>query len=329
MTMTRTVLAPPPPRGLTPGPRPTFSVVIASYELPALLAEAVESALEQTYPPLEVIVSDDGSQADISRALARFGDRVTLSRGEHRGIAPTRNAGFRAARGDFVVLLDQDDLFLPERLEALAEAAVQRPDLDVLTTDAFIEYDGKGKGQRFYEALEFPTRDQRASIVADNFVYAHAAVRREALLRVDGMDESQEVMGVDDWDLWIRLIFAGSRIGLVPEPLMRYRIRSASYSMQREARLEAVIALLEKTARVRALRRRERRALAGTLRRTRGRLLLKQTRTSLIEGTPQARGLALRLLLSRGVPARRRLTALAWALAPSRARARLIAVRGP
>src|SRR5690349_9961684 len=128
-----------PPRA---GRVPTFSVAIAAYEAAAYIGEAVESALAQTLPPHEIIVADDGSADDIEGALAPFGEAVTLLRLPHAGEGAAKRAAAAAASGDFVVILDSDDLFLPERLESLGELAAARPDLDLLTTDAWVEGEG-------------------------------------------------------------------------------------------------------------------------------------------------------------------------------------------
>src|SRR5712692_3660025 len=136
-------LAPDPPGTITRGKRPSFSVIIAAYQAAATIGEAVDSALGQTLTPLEVIVCDDGSTDDIERALAPYRDRIVLLRKENGGEASAKNAAARAASGVFVAILDADDAYLPERLEALGELAAARPDLDILSSDAYLELDGQ------------------------------------------------------------------------------------------------------------------------------------------------------------------------------------------
>src|SRR5256885_260794 len=92
--------APPAPRDIVPrGEPPTFSVVIAAYQAAATIGEAVESALEQSVAPHEVIVCDDGSTDDLERALARYRGRIELRRKPHGGSASARNAAVEAASG--------------------------------------------------------------------------------------------------------------------------------------------------------------------------------------------------------------------------------------
>src|SRR4029450_831735 len=120
---------------------PTFSVVIAARNAAESIPEALESALTQTLSPHEVIVSDDGSVDATAEALAPYRGRRTYLRKEDGGVAAARNAALEVARGEFFAVLDADDRYLPERLEALGELAMARPDLDLLCTDALLEHD--------------------------------------------------------------------------------------------------------------------------------------------------------------------------------------------
>jgi hypothetical protein len=227
----RPVLAPPARTPVSPGPTPSFSVVIAAYNAAATIGEALASAFAQTAPPQDVVVCDDGSTDDLLTATAPFADRITLLRQQNAGEGAAKNAGVRAATAEFAVFLDADDVFDPERLEALGELASARPDLDILTTDALLEVDGAVVRRCYDESWTFDVEDQRAAILERNFVFGLAAVRRERFLAVGGFETS--LLYAADWDLWSRLILDGSRAGLVVVPLATYRLRSTSLSAQR------------------------------------------------------------------------------------------------
>src|SRR5262245_47307538 len=100
------------------------SVVIPSYNYGQFVGEAVESALLQTWRGgVEVIVVDDGSRDDTRRRLGPYMDRIRYIYQENRGLSGARNTGIRAARGEWIALLDADDRWHPEKTEIQLEAA--------------------------------------------------------------------------------------------------------------------------------------------------------------------------------------------------------------
>lgn len=309
-------LAPPPLEPLRPRPAPpSFTVILAAYQAATTISEAIESVLAQTLPAAQVLVCDDGSTDDLEAAVRGFGDRIELLRQEHRGVASARNLALRVATGEFVVLLDADDTFLPERLAALAGLAISRPDLDLLCTDAYFESNGRVVG-RFHDENQFAVREQRTAILSSCFV-GWPAVRREQLVRIGGFDESLEV--ASDWDAWMRLILAGGRAGLVPEPLLRYRIHGASLSADRLRSLRARLTLLDKAAASGRLDGEEVRVLEQVRRRARIRVRAAEAIIALQERRPGARRAALRLAVGPGVARATRMTLLRSAIRPKAA----------
>lgn len=304
-----------------PAAQPTLSVAIAAYQAAGTIAEALESVLAQTLQPREVVVCDDGSTDDFEAAVAPFRDRIVLLRKENGGEASAKNAAARATSGDYVVFLDADDVFLPTRLEALSELARIRPDLDILTTDAYIEVGGTVVQRCYTDSFRFVAGDQRAGILRENFIFGHAAVRRERLLAVGGFDES--IRWTTDWDCWLRMILDGSRAGLVTEPLSRYRLQPGSLSSQRERHIAGRLTTLEKATRRGDLSPAERRVLDGAIAFNRRALRVASARAALLEGRSDLRRRALELAVGPGHGVRTRARALATVLAPSTARRRL------
>lgn len=99
-----------------------FSVIIPVYNRTGLLKAAIASVLSQDHRDFEIIVVDDGSSDDVASVVASFADpRIMLIRQENRGASAARNRGIDAARGEYVALLDSDDLYLPHHLAAAAE----------------------------------------------------------------------------------------------------------------------------------------------------------------------------------------------------------------
>ncbi len=239
-------LAPPAPSAASgAGGRPTFSVIMAVYQGAATVGEAVGSILAQTCPPAEVIICDDGSTDDLEGALAPYRERILLLRQPNQGQPSALNTAARAARGDFLATLDRDDVFLPRRLEALSTLGAARPDLDLLTTDEYLEVDGEIVG-RHSQHMPFPITGQRTAILRAGFL-GHPAVRRELFLRSGGFDESFGNFAADV-ECWTRLILAGAQVGMVDEPLMCYRLHAGGVTANRAAALRGRVRTLEKHA---------------------------------------------------------------------------------
>src|SRR6185295_8992994 len=92
---------------------PLVSVIIPNYNYARFLRQAVDSALWQTYPNVEVVVVDDGSRADSAAVLASYGAKIKWVSQPNRGVAAARNHGARLSRGAYLAFLDADDYWLP------------------------------------------------------------------------------------------------------------------------------------------------------------------------------------------------------------------------
>lgn len=298
-------LAPAPESPVEAGPSPSITVVVPCYQSAATVGAAVRSALDQSLPPHEVIVCDDGSTDDPAAALAAYGDRVRILRKANGGGASALNRGIAAASGDLVAILDADDEYEVGRLEAIADLAAERPDLDLVTTDAWLEQEGTRVG-RYSDINPFVVSDQRAGILDTCFVGGWPAIRRSRVIEADGFDEKHSV--AYDWECWIRLIFSGSSAGMVDAPLMTYRIHAGSLSANKAASLRDRLEMFRDVAAREDLSPHERRVLEGSIRRDRRRLTAYEIERAIAE--PETAGALTGLALAPGAPVRSRLAAL-------------------
>jgi glycosyltransferase involved in cell wall biosynthesis len=115
--------------------RSPISVVIPCYNAGAFLAEAIDSALGQSHAPREVIVVDDGSTDDSAALAERYGPPVRVIRQVNQGESTARNRGMDEAEGEWVALLDADDVWEPEKLEAQIDVARRDPDVGCIHTN--------------------------------------------------------------------------------------------------------------------------------------------------------------------------------------------------
>lgn len=104
--------------------QPLVSVLITNYNYASYLGEAIDSALNQTYPNLEVIVVDDGSTDRSREIIASYQDRIIPVLQENHGQAAAVNAGFATSKGEIICFLDADDVWLPTKVEEVVKAIV-------------------------------------------------------------------------------------------------------------------------------------------------------------------------------------------------------------
>ena len=108
-----------------------ISCVVPVFNGERYLAEAMASILNQTSPPVEIIVIDDGSTDGTVELARSFGDAVRVVLQEHRGVSAARNHGARVAHGELLAFLDADDLYLPPKLATQLARFVARPELEL------------------------------------------------------------------------------------------------------------------------------------------------------------------------------------------------------
>jgi glycosyltransferase involved in cell wall biosynthesis len=217
--------------------RPLVSVIVPAYNVECYVAAAIDSALAQTYAPVEVVVVDDGSTDRTAEVIAGYGDRVVTVSQENRGLAGARNSGIRAASGSILALLDADDLWLPERLDRMVPVLTGRPGIGMVTSDAYVMDETVRTTKRCYgdrRRYPFPAHeDEQLDIIAKrNFLFISVVFRRELVDRCGTFDESMR--RAEDYELWTRFLLSGSRAAFVPEPLGYYRVRADSLSASKE-----------------------------------------------------------------------------------------------
>lgn len=198
------------------------SVVIPTFNRVALLERAIRSCLAQTVPVMEILVCDDGS-TDGSEAMVRaLGDHRVKWCGGERGGRPAipRNRGIRHSRGDWVAFLDDDDEWLPDKIEhQLALAA--RLGCDAVCSNAYrMQPDGREAGLLL--RTDGPRETFRSLLALNQVICSSAMVRKELLARVGGFPEDEGLIVGEDYALWLRIATL-TDFALVESPLLRYR----------------------------------------------------------------------------------------------------------
>jgi glycosyltransferase involved in cell wall biosynthesis len=218
---------------------PTISVVIPAYNAAPYVSRAIESALAQTVPPLEVIIVDDGSSDDTAEVVAAYQPRVRLLRQANGGPASARNHGVRESHGDWIALLDADDSWLPKKLERQL-GFVENPEV------AIVHCMREDKLEpRLPDFITFDLLWEYNYICNSSVI-----VRRSAFDEVGGFDEDRDLISLEDYNLWLRLVSADWKIATCHDRLWRYAPAPGNLSSQTERFAQAELVNLEKIARL-------------------------------------------------------------------------------
>lgn len=216
--------------------RPKVSILLTCYNHIAYLPAALEGVRSQTFRDYEVIAIDDGSKDGSREWLTEnAGDcRVVLNE-RNLGTYGTLNEALRYASGDFIAILNDDDLWAPRKLEAQIDLFQKHPEVGLVHTNGgFIDGEGKpieGKPLGFWFPT-FETGDVLWDLFYENKIIASAAlVRRECFEKLGGFNE--KYFGSGDWEMWFRIAQVYS-IGCVDEPLTFYRVHGANASHKLE-----------------------------------------------------------------------------------------------
>ncbi|MFN8481528.1 MAG: glycosyltransferase [Anaerolineae bacterium] len=220
---------------------PRVSVVIPTYNRADLVGEAIVSVLGQTFADLELVVVDDGSTDDTGAVLSAIHDpRLRVITQANQGISGALNAGMRAARGEYVIMLGSDDRFLPHCLARLVAAARDRPNAVVVYGRARgMDAGGAPLAVTTGAPLPYPDNPLLSALYGDFVATIAGLIRRDALGRVGYCDP--DLKGNEDWDLWIRLAREGD-FAFVPEVLAEFRIHPGRFTSAQRGRLAALLA---------------------------------------------------------------------------------------
>lgn len=216
----------------------SISVVIPTYNDGARIPDAIESILSQSYPPLEIIVSDDGSDDDTVTMVARLASRqraipIRYSRLATRsGVVEARNNGIRLARGDWIAECDSDDYWAPTKLQRQVEflEAWEGTPIAVLGTYGFNVND---RGRIISDAIMGPTTEAEYRRIQDEggifFMLHSSPIYPKAVHRKVG-GYTTEYGSLDDLPLWARMAGEGAVV-VVSERLVYYRKRAGSMQL--------------------------------------------------------------------------------------------------
>ncbi len=218
------------------------SVVIPSFNHADFLPDAIQSAMKQTYGPVEIIVIDDGSSDETEHVVKSY-QNVRYVKQRNSGVTAARNVGLKLSTGSYVVFLDADDRLLAQAIEIGIRSLRANPDC-ALTFGTFYMIDGEGKRKGVCHPL-CQRRYGYSDFLEQNFIGNPGVVlyRKHPLLAVDGFDAANQAAG--DYDLYLRLTYAFP-VACHTEPVLEYRRHGSNMSNDPAVMLPACLHALRK-----------------------------------------------------------------------------------
>jgi len=204
-----------------------ISVVIPVFNGEHFIASAIESVLAQTYKNVEIIVVNDGSTDGTEEILKGYQDKITLLFQKNAGQSSARNYGIKKAKGQFIALLDADDLFVSNKLVKQMDL-ISKNNLEICCS----EFETIDENDAFIRNVSVPALDMNQALdkfLEGNFICTSTMIFKKDLFeKLEGFDVN--LQGAEDGDLWFRMLTTGARLGCVRENLLKYRLHSGNYS---------------------------------------------------------------------------------------------------
>ncbi len=228
----------------------SISVILPVYNSERWLSECINSILEQTLRPLEIIAVNDGSTDDSQTILARYGDILTILNQPNRGASAARNAAAQVARGEWLAFIDSDDTWNPSKLQKQAELLTSQPDVvGAYCGKNWVNQEGNATDKNDACMTYWPSGQIFLPLLlsrsTNGFSPSQAIIKRHIFLQCGGFPEN--LRHAEDYALWLKLAQLGPILYQI-DPLVNYRRHPNSVSVEPQAefgRLEARYHILQ------------------------------------------------------------------------------------
>ncbi len=200
-----------------------ISVIIPNYNYGRFIGEAIESVLAQTFPPSEIIVVDDGSDDNSADIVRTYGSRVKFIQQRNQGVGAARNNGVKNYSGNLIAFLDDDDVWLPTKLEKQVELLQQDNKIGMVSC-GMREFDKNGETIAEYKEGQNGWCAKNILMIEPVVIGpgSTSLVRRNIFEKINGFDENKEMHPSEDWEFCYRVAQV-CKIAFVPQILVNYR----------------------------------------------------------------------------------------------------------
>lgn len=197
---------------------PKVSIIIPCYNQEKYVAEAINSALRQTFKDIEIVCVNDGSTDNSVEIIKSFENKyknfIFLSNEENRGVIYSRNFAIKNCNGTYILPLDADDIIEPTYVEKAVKILDNNPNIGIVYCKAKIF----GNYDKYWNLKPF----NKSDILYENCIFCSALFRKSDFLKIGGYNNNMKY-GCEDYDLWLSFIEQGLEVFQINEILFSYR----------------------------------------------------------------------------------------------------------
>lgn len=219
-----------------------YSVVIPLYNGARSIEKTLDTVLAQTYKNYEIILVNDDSPDNVGIVVKKYiathpGVEFVYVEQKNKGLGGARNTAIRHSSGDVIAILDQDDLWYPNKLERVTKFYKENQDVSIMSHDLNIQKNGEIIG--VLPSGPLSDNMHRALLFRGNCLATPAVTFKKALIEDIGSfsENTEKYHLIEDYELWMRIARAGYRFCFIPEILGEYAVHDNNYSFLKAERM--------------------------------------------------------------------------------------------
>jgi glycosyltransferase involved in cell wall biosynthesis len=208
--------------------QPLVSIIIPAYNAEKYIKRSIDSALQQTYKNIEIIVVDDGSTDDTAEIVKSYSESRILYRYQrNQGASAARNNGIAISRGVYITFLDTDDSYLPEKVEKSVNFFNQNPDYSIVYCNV-LHFFSQNPGKFYRLKYTGYAGDVLERLLKNSFININSIMISRELFEKNGITFTEKRYYPEDYELYLRLALLGHRFGYINSDLVIVEIRPDS-----------------------------------------------------------------------------------------------------
>jgi len=228
-----------------------FSIIIPLYNGANMITATLDTVIAQTYKDYEVIMVNDGSPDNVGSVVRKYINdhpqiKFVYIEQKNKGLGGARNTAMKNATGDIIAILDQDDVWYPEKLAKVADVYKNHPDVSIVVHNQYLRANGAIQS----EAISGPYEKDmyRKLLFVDNCLSTSATTFKRVLLEDVGYfsEEVNKLHFVEDYDLWLRMAAKGYKFHFMPKILGEYVLHESNNSSDVETIYRGALYVIEK-----------------------------------------------------------------------------------